>query len=633
MLLFSLFRIDKKPRKTTMKKLTLLLIIYLSSLITIQAQQSTVFDSKSMMIPRYADLTAIQAAIASPQTGMMVYNIGTQTNWVYNGTAWINSAGAGASQWNNVGTGISYSVVGNGNVGIGEAIPLYKLDILHGGSTGIRLKSTTSFSALDIDAASGDAAIRLLNNGLLQWNIRNNPGTDDLQIFELGGGGERMRIENTTGKVVISNDADVVGTHTVGNLVTSTFKMSGNAAPGRVLTSNSNGLGVWLDLPNQSQWTTNGSNIHYSSGNVGIGNSIPNAPLQFANDTRNRKVVLYEGGNNDHQFYGLGVQNSTFRYQVPNTIDDHVFYAGVNSSTSNELFRIRGNGNVGIGTSSPTTAKLVIGGANGQEGIDLSSSDQYANMRVIRNSNFSVDKDMYIGFQSGANSSLHLFSNNNETMTVKNGNVGIGNTAPVIPLQFANTFGTKISLYQGTNGHVGIGVYGSELRLQNDVPSGKVSLGVIETNGAYTELAKAERNGAIAFSILGSLWVNGTTYTSDIRYKKNFQKIQNPLENLLKMNGLNYYWRINEFKSKGFSDEKQFGLIAQEVEKIYPELVSIDSDGYKSVNYNALIPVMIEAIKELKSENESLKSELNNRISKLEKLFEANSIEKKSADK
>jgi hypothetical protein len=374
MLLFSLFRIDKKPRKTTMKKLTLLLIIYLSSLITIQAQQSTVFDSKSMMIPRYADLTAIQAAIASPQTGMMVYNIGTQTNWVYNGTAWINSAGAGASQWNNVGTGISYSVVGNGNVGIGEAIPLYKLDILHGGSTGIRLKSTTSYSALDIDAASGDAAIRLLNNGLLQWNIRNNPGTDDLQIFELGGGGERMRIENTTGKVVISNDADVVGTHTVGNLVTSTFKMSGNAAPGRVLTSNSNGLGVWLDLPNQSQWTTNGSNIHYSSGNVGIGNSIPNAPLQFANDTRNRKVVLYEGGNNDHQFYGLGVQNSTFRYQVPNTIDDHVFYAGVNSSTSNELFRIRGNGNVGIGTSSPTTAKLVIGGANGQEGIDLSSS-------------------------------------------------------------------------------------------------------------------------------------------------------------------------------------------------------------------------------------------------------------------
>jgi hypothetical protein len=45
-----------------------------------------------------------------------------------------------------------------------------------------------------------------------QWNIRNNPANDDLQIFELGGGGERLRIENTTGKVVIAGDLTVVGT-------------------------------------------------------------------------------------------------------------------------------------------------------------------------------------------------------------------------------------------------------------------------------------------------------------------------------------------------------------------------------------------------------------------------------------
>ncbi len=97
-------------------------------------------------------------------------------------------------------------------MGIGETTaPAYKLDILHAGSTGIRNKSSASFSVIDIDAKSGDAALRFLKDGVNQWNIRNEPGTDNLQIFELGGGGERMRIENGTGKVVVTGDFTVNG--------------------------------------------------------------------------------------------------------------------------------------------------------------------------------------------------------------------------------------------------------------------------------------------------------------------------------------------------------------------------------------------------------------------------------------
>lgn len=93
---------------------------------------------------------------------------------------------------------------GTGNVGIGETTdPVYKLDVLHGGSTGIRSKSSASFSVIDIDAASGDAALRFAKAGVNQWNTRNNPSTDDYQIFELGGGGERLRIENSSGNVGI----------------------------------------------------------------------------------------------------------------------------------------------------------------------------------------------------------------------------------------------------------------------------------------------------------------------------------------------------------------------------------------------------------------------------------------------
>jgi len=101
---------------------------------------------------------------------------------------------------------------GSGNIGIGQPAPGYKLDVLHGGATGIRVQSSASFSVVDIDGQSGDAALRFVRAGVNQWNTRNNPGTDDYQIFELGGGGERMRIENTTGRVVVDQDLHVAGT-------------------------------------------------------------------------------------------------------------------------------------------------------------------------------------------------------------------------------------------------------------------------------------------------------------------------------------------------------------------------------------------------------------------------------------
>jgi hypothetical protein len=143
------------------------------------------------------------------------------------GDAALRFQKAGVNQWNvrnrpaddyfeifELGGGGSRVVIqdATGNVGIGATIaPAYKLDVEHGGSTGIRSKSTSSFSVVDIDGQSGDAALRFQKAGVNQWNTRNNPATDDYQIFELGGGGERMRIDNTTGKVWVNGDFTVVG--------------------------------------------------------------------------------------------------------------------------------------------------------------------------------------------------------------------------------------------------------------------------------------------------------------------------------------------------------------------------------------------------------------------------------------
>jgi hypothetical protein len=91
-----------------------------------------------------------------------------------------------------------------GNIGISQPAPTYKLDLLHGGATGIRVKSTATFSVVDIDAANGDSALRFYNNGVTQWNVRNRPADNFLEIFELGGGGSRVVVEDATGRVIIN---------------------------------------------------------------------------------------------------------------------------------------------------------------------------------------------------------------------------------------------------------------------------------------------------------------------------------------------------------------------------------------------------------------------------------------------
>ncbi|OFX17875.1 MAG: hypothetical protein A2033_18285 [Bacteroidetes bacterium GWA2_31_9] len=136
----------------------------------------------------------------------------------------------------------------------------------------------------------------------------------------------------------------------------------------------------------------------------------------------------------------------------------------------------------------------------------------------------------------------------------------------------------------------------------------------------------------------GSAWLQGSlTQNSDKRLKTNIKPLQNSLSNVMQLQGVNYYWNQEKFPERSFSDKLQIGVIAQDIEKIYPELVSTDDKGYKSVNYTQLTPVLIEAIKELKgiidnqnteiqnlkADNSSLKATSTNYEIRLKKIEEA----------
>ena len=98
--------------------------------------------------------------------------------------------------------------------------------------------------------------------------------------------------------------------------------------------------------------------------------------------------------------------------------------------------------------------------------------------------------------------------------------------------------------------------------------------------------------------------VNGVSVIpSDERYKKEISDIDNALEQVMELRGTTYFMRIEEFPDKHFPSQRQYGVIAQELEKVFPNLVYTDPiSGYKSVQYANMVAILIEAIKEHRQE-------------------------------
>lgn len=108
------------------------------------------------------------------------------------------------------------------------------------------------------------------------------------------------------------------------------------------------------------------------------------------------------------------------------------------------------------------------------------------------------------------------------------------------------------------------------------------------------------------------------TCSSDLRFKKNVTPFGNVLNNFSKLRPVNYNWRSEEFTERKFGEKTSYGLIAQEVEELFPDLVATDEKGYKAINYSKLPIYTIQAVKELKAENDELKEKLESQQKQME---------------
>jgi hypothetical protein len=181
------------------------------------------------------------------------------------------------------------------------------------------------------------------------------------------------------------------------------------------------------------------------------------------------------------------------------------------------------------------------------------------------------------------------------------GNVGIRNNQPNAPLAFSNTTGEKISLYESSPfSQYGFGVQPAQLQIYSNANTSRISFGYFNS-GIFTEKMYLDNN-------TGILNVNGTAYPSDERFKKEITAISQPIKKIMALRGVNYFLRADEFPHMHFDKTAQTGLLAQDVEKVFPSAVhTLNEKGYKGVDYARLVPLLVEGIKEQQREIDELK--------------------------
>jgi len=446
------------------------------------------------------------------------------------------------------------------------------------------------------------------------------------------GGADDFIVDGTT--LVVEGDNNRVGIGTADPQHLLHLSASGNVYLG-INSTNSAATGIRLQKGSTTdtnmtlyrttddfRLTTGGSDrlTVLSGGNVGIGVTSPTFMLDIEGEKDGEYICSLINTDSDNG-HGLLVRAG----DDGNTNSFHV-----QDVSSNNTFLVRGDGNVGIGTAAPNKNTTTIGNETvleirGGDGTDTgfgcagalyltSAQDAVVDGNVLGYIGFIGTEDDSGGdailpgaaiwaeaegtYDTTGNETALCFSTAtsstavataNERMRIdKNGNVGIGVTDPDSALE-VHSAGIPLHLYRSsaTATHY-------LAKLASDV------------GGTETLVWRVEADGD-TISSTGS-------YTSDERVKKNIATISGALSKVNALRGITFEWKY------AGKDGTKYGLISQEVEQVIPELVRDDGldaprelkdDGVeqiKSLNYTGLIPVLIEAVKELSAKVTALEN-------------------------
>jgi len=326
---------------------------------------------------------------------------------------------------------------------------------------------------------------------------------------------------------------------------------------------------------------------------IGSSNTFVGADAGFDNTASNNTFVGYDSG-------------------MANTTGTKNVFLGVSTGTANSGADADYNTFLGAQAGEKNTTGHRNTFVGGVAGNDNTTGDWNTYLGVDAGRDCTDGRyNVCIGFETGMTSPYY----GNTLVGSRAGNAISGSTALYNCflgyksglLTTSGTRNTFLGAYAGENNTAGgYNVFIGYSAGLNETGSNKL---YIDNGNTSTPLIYGEFDNDL-LRVNGTLEISSLAGPSDRRLKKEIAPIKNVLQKIQKLDGVSFQWRQDEFPDRWFAQGRQLGLIAQEVEKILPELVETDAKGYKSVEYIQLIPVLLEGLKEQQREINTLKESL-----------------------
>ena len=481
-------------------------------------------------------------------------------------------------------------IINGGNVGIGQTSPTRPLHI---GT------ATTNGEAIRLDGnVSYGATISYSRGGSYNWNAGVGGASSSSSNIPASYWGIEDVSQSNAVRLAIAHTTGNVGIGTTSPQKNLDITKSGNATFMMKGTGTANYAGSQLSL--------------FAGTTSDVFNSV-----MFAMDRATDGVggIYLQRRDSSHAYKG-----TLFRY-----LDTQGWTFGTASSTTatntTDHLRINSSGNVGIGTTSPNM-KLNISHGD-QDGLRFNCTSTTGEAFIDFGDSGDNDAGS-IRYDHNDNSLAFRVNASERARIDSSGNVLIGGTSASghgFNLEVLNDH----AFVKGPDGWDGNGDK-AIVALGSAVSNESFGCGYVYGTGLVLSTYKSSGGGHFGSSTQNSLIIADTTgaasfindviafASSDKRLKENVKPLDNALDKIEKINGVEFDWidGKDEYGNSVHSNTgHDVGVIAQEVEKVLPEVVTTRDNGYKAVKYEKLVPLLIEAIKEQQQQINKLEEKLN----------------------
>gem|GEM_PF-1176884 len=401
-------------------------------------------------------------------------------------------------------------------------------------------------------------------------------------------------------------------------------------------------------------WNQVSGGIAYTAGRVGIGTTSPSDTLHvlgtalFSGPTHGGRIVTtdFVVGTGGAQLLGIATGNNggpQFRFLTSSSAANFID-VGQNGNgdfvvegNDNPRLTVTNAGNVGIGNPSPATLLHIGSYSTGPNALRIAAAGAKTGSLQFRyfsdNYGWNIDSvddnvvnptGLYI--RSAFNSATYT---DRVFISPFSGNVGIGTTNAADRLTI---MGGALSFANPTSTQPYVGL---EYDAASDAMRFRTNVGSTVLNGTAMQINRASGNVGIGttnitqkLTVNGNVLANNVVVPSSIRFKDHVTPLNDALDGLLKLDGVRFDWKP-EYAATRAGREHDVGFVAEDVEKVFPELVFRDAEGnVTGMDYSRLTAVAVAAIKEQQARFEADKAakqreidELKARLERLERLL------------